>query len=197
MNFLPFALVDPGPADSSAGFGAGAAAGAQPGDSGAASESANLVTFPEVGDFDVRYVHGYGKVANMEAGMVFLEDRCRILHSKVFRGILVRPLGAKTATGREAEGDAMTLVGPFWVKHRKGQQEKVFLVPFLYMRPPSSHMWALLCTQDELGQLQKVRGAESHFEPCSQRYGLFLVCGCRHLELLGAFLGRFRDISWS
>ena len=20
---------------------------------------------------------------------------------------------------------------------------------------------------------------ESHFEPCSQRYGLFLVCGCR------------------
>ena len=35
---------------------------------------------------------------------------------------------------------------------------------------------------------------ESHFEPCSQRYGLFLVCGCRHLELLGAFLGRFRDI---
>ena len=39
--------------------------------------------------------------------------------------------------------------------------------------------------------------SESHFEPCSQRYGLFLVCGCRHLELLGAFLGRFRDISWS
>ena len=34
--------------------------------------------------------------------------------------------------------------------------------------------------------------SESHFEPCSQRYGLFLVCGCRHLELLGAFLGRFR-----
>ena len=21
--------------------------------------------------------------------------------------------------------------------------------------------------------------SESHFEPCSQRYGLFLVCGCR------------------
>ena len=33
--------------------------------------------------------------------------------------------------------------------------------------------------------------SESHFEPCSQRYGLFLVCGCRHLELLGAFWGRF------
>ena len=24
---------------------------------------------------------------------------------------------------------------------------------------------------------------ESHFEPCSQRYGLFLVCGCPHLSL--------------
>ena len=32
---------------------------------------------------------------------------------------------------------------------------------------------------------------ESHFAPCSQRYGLFLVCGCQHLELLGAFLGLF------
>ena len=30
-----------------------------------------------------------------------------------------------------------------------------------------------------------------------QRYGLFLVCGRQHLELLGAFLGCFRDISWS
>ena len=28
-------------------------------------------------------------------------------------------------------------------------------------RPPSSHTWALVCTQDELGQLQKVR-AECH-----------------------------------
>ena len=37
--------------------------------------------------------------------------------------------------------------------------------------------------------------SESHFEPCSQRYGLFLVCGCRHLDLLGAFLVRFRDIA--
>ena len=36
--------------------------------------------------------------------------------------------------------------------------------------------------------------SESHFEPCSQRYGLILVCGCRHLELLGAFLGCFRDM---
>ena len=33
--------------------------------------------------------------------------------------------------------------------------------------------------------------SESHFEPCSQRYGLFLVCGCRHWELLGAFFGPF------
>ena len=52
----------------------------------------------------------------------------------------------------------MTLFCPFWVKHKKGQEEKVFLVPFLYMRPPSSHTWALLGTQDQLGQLQKVRG---------------------------------------
>ena len=52
----------------------------------------------------------------------------------------------------------MTLISPFWVKHRKGQDEKVFLVSFLYMRPPSSHTWALLCTQDEQGQVQKVRG---------------------------------------
>ena len=33
--------------------------------------------------------------------------------------------------------------------------------------------------------------SELHFEPCSQRYGLFLVCGCRHLKLLGAFFGPF------
>ena len=85
--------------------------------------------------------------------MVFSEDRSGILHWKIFRGILVRPLGAKTAIGREAGGDAVTLVCPFGVKHNKGQQEKVFLVPFLYMRPPSSHTWALLCTQDELGQV--------------------------------------------
>ena len=32
----------------------------------------------------------------------------------------------------------MTLICPFWVKHRKGQEEKVFLVPFLYMRPPAA-----------------------------------------------------------
>ena len=158
VNFLPFALVDPGPADSSAGFGAGAVAGAQPGDSGAAGEGAGLVTFPEVADFNLRYVHGYGKVANVEAGMVFLEDRSAILHWKILRGISVRPLGAKTATRREAGGDALTLVCPFWVEHRKGQEEKVFLVPFLYMQPPSSHTWALLCTQDELGQVQKVCG---------------------------------------
>ena len=114
VNFLPFTLVDPGPADSSAAFGAGAGANAQPGNNGTAGEPADLVTFPEVGDFDVRYVHGYGKV--------------------------------------------VTLFCPFWVKHKRGQEEKVFLVPFLYMRPPNSHTWAVVCTPDELGQLQKVHG---------------------------------------
>ena len=73
-----------------------------------------------------------------------MEDRTGILHGKIFGGISVRPLGAKTAIGREAGGDALTLVCPFWVKHRKGQEEKVFPVPFLYMRPPSSHTLALL-----------------------------------------------------
>ena len=34
---------------------------------------------------------------------------------------------------------------------------------------------------------------ESHFEPCSQRYVLFLVCGCWHLEFVGAFFGQFQD----
>ena len=159
VNFLPFALVDPGPADSNAGFGGGAAGGAQPRDHGAAGEGdLGEVTFPDVDEFDVRYVHGYGKVANVEAGMVFLEDRSGLLHWKIFRGISVRPLGAKTAGGREAAGDAVTLICPFWAKSKKGQEEKVFLVPFLYMRPPSSHTWALLCTQDELGKVQKVRG---------------------------------------
>ena len=90
--------------------------------------------------------------------MVFPEDRSGLLRWKIFRGISVRPLGATTAGGREAAGDAVTLICPFWAKHKKGQEEKVFLVPFLYMRPPSSHTWALLCTQDELGQVQKVRG---------------------------------------
>ena len=90
--------------------------------------------------------------------MVFLEDRSGILRWKIFGGISVRPLGAKTGTGREAAGDSVTFFCPFWVKHKKGQEEKVFLVPFLYMRPRSSHTWALLCTQDELGQLHKVGG---------------------------------------
>ena len=90
--------------------------------------------------------------------MAFLEDQSGLLHWKIFRGILVRPLGAKTAGGREAAGDAVTLICPFWAKHKKGQGEKVFLVPFVYMQPPSSHTWALLCTEDELGQVQKVRG---------------------------------------
>ena len=72
----------------------------------------------------------------------------------------MRPLGAKTGggSGRELAGPSVTFCCPFWVKHKKGQEEKVFLVPSLYMRPPTSHTWALLCTQDELGQLQKVRG---------------------------------------
>ena len=52
----------------------------------------------------------------------------------------------------------MTLSSPFWVKHKKGQEEKVFLVPFVYMGQPASHTRALLCTQDELAQLQKVHG---------------------------------------
>ena len=39
--------------------------------------------------------------------------------------------------------------------------------------------------------------SELHFEPCSQRHGLFLVCGCRLLELLGAFMGPFLDIKRS
>ena len=35
--------------------------------------------------------------------------------------------------------------------------------------------------------------SESHFEPCSQRYGLFLVCGCRQpiYTKFGAFGGLF------
>ena len=52
----------------------------------------------------------------------------------------------------------MTLFCTFWVKHRRGQEEKVFLFSFLHIRPPSSHTWTLMCTKDELGQLLKVRG---------------------------------------
>ena len=74
-----------------------------------------MVTFPEVGDFDFRYVHGYGKVAISEAGMVFLEDRAGILHRKIFCGISVRPLGAKTGggSGREVAGPTVTLFARF------------------------------------------------------------------------------------
>ena len=159
MNFLPFALVDAGLAKSTTGFGAGASVGVQPGASGAA-DAVGAVTFPEVGDFDVPFVHGCGKVANMDAGMVFLKDRVGILHWKIYRGVLVRPLGAKTGggSGRDATGPAVTLFCPFWVNHRRGQEEKVFLVPFLYIRLPSSHTWAFMCTQDELRRLQKVCG---------------------------------------
>ena len=99
VNFLPFVLVDLVPADSSAGFGAGAGAGALPGATGAADEAASLVTFPYICDVVVRYVPGYGTVPNVEAGKVFMEDRARILHWKIFRGISVRPLGAKTVVG--------------------------------------------------------------------------------------------------
>ena len=113
VNFLPFALVDPGPADGSVGFGSGAAAGAQAGDSGAAVEGADLVTLPENGDLDVRHVHGYGKVANVEAGMVFLGGSFWDPPLGDLQGISVRPLGAKTSTGRKAGGDAVTLVCPF------------------------------------------------------------------------------------
>ena len=115
MNFLPFALVDPGPADSISVFGGGAGAGALPGASGVGDEAAGVVTFPEVGDFDVRFVHRYGKVANVEARMVFLEDRAGILPLKIFRGISVRPWGAKTGggSGREAAGPAVMLSCPF------------------------------------------------------------------------------------
>ena len=153
VNVLPFALVDPAPANSSAGLGAGAGAGARPGDSGLAGKGADMVAYPEVGDLDVRYVHGYGKVANVEAGMVFLEDRAGILHWKIFWGISVLPLGANTGgrSGRGAARPSVTLFCSFWVKHKKRQEEKVLLVPFLHMRPPSSHTWALLCTQDKRG----------------------------------------------
>ena len=44
------------------------------------------MTLLNVIEFDVRYVHGYGKVANVEAGMVFLEDWSGLLHWKIFRG---------------------------------------------------------------------------------------------------------------
>ena len=102
----------------------------------------------------------YGKVGNVGAGMVFLEDCAGILHWKIYRGVSVRSLGARTGGGsrQDAAAPAVTLFCPFWVKHRRGQEEKVFLVLFLYIRPPSSHTWALMCTQDELGQLQKFRG---------------------------------------
>ena len=131
MNFLPFTLVDPGPADINAGFGAGAGAGALPGASCAAAEAADWVMFPDVGDFAVRYVHGYGKVANVEARMVFLEDRAGILHWKIFRGISVRPLGAKAGAGSnwEVAGPTVTLFCPFWVKHKMGQVERCSSFP--------------------------------------------------------------------
>ena len=156
MNLLPFTLVDLGPADSSAGFGAGAAARAQTGDNVAAGEGADLLTFPELGDFDVRYVHGYGKVANVAAGSNgFFGGSFWDPPLEDFRGIFVRPLGAKTGPGREAGGDAMALVCPFWVNTRRGKRRTCSLFPSCTcghtarIRGP---------TQDELGQLQKVRG---------------------------------------
>ena len=38
----------------------------------------------------------------------------------------------------------MKLGCPFSVKHRKGQEEKGFLVPLLYIRPTNWHMWAIV-----------------------------------------------------
>ena len=102
----------------------------------------------------------------------------------------MRPLGAKTAGGREAAGNAVTLIFPFLAKQKKGQEAKVFLVPFLYMRPPSSHTWALLCTQDELSQVQKVRGV-----PLSEIAGVLPgtreVSGVDQLAALLARVGAF------
>ena len=109
-----------------------------------------------------------------------LEDHAGILHWKIFRGISVRPLSAKTGGGfaREVPGPSVMLFCPFWVKHKKGQEEKVFLVLFLYMPPPTLHTWALLCTQDELGQLPKVHGCHSvKLEvSCHGQVGLVVWC---------------------
>ena len=99
VNFLPFALIDP----------------AAPVTGTSGDEVAGELIFPDVGYFDDQYVHGYGKVANVEAGLVFLDDRAGLIHWKVYGGIWVRPLGAKTGSGgqQDAPGRPVTLVCPF------------------------------------------------------------------------------------
>ena len=54
--------------------------------------------------------------------MVFLDEGSGILHWKIFRGISVRPLGAKTGGGseRQAGGNSLTLFCPFWLKPKRG-----------------------------------------------------------------------------
>ena len=98
---LASALVDPGPAESSDVAGAGAGAGAAPGAgaSGAGDEAVVDQKSPEVGDFDDRFVDGYGNVANVEAKMVFLGDRAGIVQWNIYWSVPVRPMGSKTGGG--------------------------------------------------------------------------------------------------
>ena len=66
----------------------------------------------------------------------------------------------------------------------------MFPVPLLYMPPPSSHTWALICTQDEPGQLHKVCGV-----PLSEIGGVLLgtreVCGPEQMAALNARVEAF------
>ena len=81
VNFLRIALwVSPGADESTVGFETGAGDVAQLQANVADDDAVGELTFPGVADFDVRFVHGSGRVANVEAGMVFLENRARILH---------------------------------------------------------------------------------------------------------------------
>ena len=63
--------------------------------------------------------------------MVFLEDRTRIVRWKIFREFGCGPWFPKSGSGFgcQVAGPSVTLFCPFRVKHRKGQEEKVFL-PF-------------------------------------------------------------------
>ena len=119
--------------------------------------------------------------------MVFLEDRDGNLHWKIFRGISLQPLGAKTGGGsrRDAACPSETLFCPFWVHQKKGQEEKVFLVPNLYMRPPSSHTWALLCTlMTSYASCRKCVGCHSvKLEVSCQRHVRLVVCRKRQHSL--------------
>ena len=80
VNFWPLMLLHRGPANSIAGFEARAGAGARPGASGGGDEAAGILSFAEFHDFHFWYEHGYGKVANAEAPMAFLEDRAGVLY---------------------------------------------------------------------------------------------------------------------